>query len=159
MGTKLKSVPFRCRLGGAGPVSGKRCPHCLRVKPLEAFYVKRNGHLSSWCKECAITTSHKGRGTGYRRVGLKRRVKRRRPVLAEEESLPPPPIAPLRLVDGRCAYAYPRGKVRCCQQHLPGTDLKSVPIGSRGKVRCWRMGETCAKPRRLCCPWLAKAWQ
>ncbi|MCX5977090.1 MAG: hypothetical protein NTV33_09765, partial [Coprothermobacterota bacterium] len=140
-------------------VSGKRCPHCHRVKPLEAFYVKRNGHLSSWCKECMISTSHKGRGTGYRRVGLKRRVKRGRPVLAEEERLPSPPIAPLRLVDGRCAYAFPHGKVHCCQQRLPGTDFKSVPIGSRRKVRCWRMAVTCAKPRRLCCPWLAKAWK
>ena len=92
-------------------MSGKRCPHCRYVKPLEAFYVKRNGHLASWCKECAISCSHRGRGTGYRRVGLKRRVKRSQPVLAEEEHLPPPPIAPLRLVDGHCAYAYPRGKV------------------------------------------------
>ena len=32
--------------------TGKRCPHCHCVKPLEAFYVKRNGHLASWCKEC-----------------------------------------------------------------------------------------------------------
>ena len=117
-------------------MSGKRCPHCHKVKLLEAFYVKHNGHLASWCKECMISSSHRGRGTGYRRVGMKRRAKRSRPVLLDEESLLPPPIALLRLVDGRCAYAYPRGK-----------------------VRCWRMGENCAKPRRLCCPWLAKAWQ
>ncbi|MEI6309418.1 MAG: hypothetical protein WCP58_07240, partial [bacterium] len=65
----------------------------------------------------------------------------------------------LRLVDGRCAYAFPRGTVHDCQQRLPGTDFKSVPIGLRRKVHCWRMAMTCAKPRRLCCPWLAKAWQ
>ena len=69
---------------------------------------------------------------------MKRHVKRNQPVLAEEERLPPPPIAPLRLVDGRCAYAFPRGK-----------------------VRCWRMTVTCA--RTCCrwlvdCPWLAKIW-
>ncbi|MBE3088352.1 MAG: hypothetical protein IMZ71_04490 [Chloroflexi bacterium] len=121
------------------PVSGKRCPHCRYVKPLEAFYVKRNGHLASWCKECMISSSHRGRGTGYRRVGLKRRARRSRPVLAEEEHMPPPPIAPLRLVDGRCAYAFPRGK-----------------------VRCWRMTVTCARTccrKLISCPWLAKAWE
>lgn len=116
--------------------TGKHCPHCHRVKPLEAFYVKRNGHLASWCKECAIAGSHRGRGTGYRRVGLKRRARRRRTVLPDEENLPPPPIAPLRLVDGHCAYAFPRGR-----------------------VRCWRMEGKCAKPHRLCCPWLAKVWE
>ncbi|MCX5977065.1 MAG: hypothetical protein NTV33_09640 [Coprothermobacterota bacterium] len=89
-------------------MSGKRCPHRQCLKPMEAFYIKRNGHLSSWCKECMISFSHRGRETGYQRVGLKRRAKRSRPVLIEEERLPSSPIAPLRLVDGRCAYAYPR---------------------------------------------------
>jgi len=84
---------------------------------------------------------------------------RRQAVLADEESIPPPPIAPLRLVEGRCAYAYPRGEKYCYGQRLPGGDLKSVLIGPRIKVRCWRMAETCAKPRRLYCPWLAKAWE
>ena len=75
--------------------------------------IPRNGHLSSWCKECAIRHSHKGRGASRRSLLLQRRRRLcHRPVLPEERYFPPPPIAPLRLVEGRCAYVFPRGKVR-----------------------------------------------
>jgi hypothetical protein len=117
-------------------VSGKRCTSCGQFKQAEAFHFRRNGHLASWCKECAIRRSHEGRGRGFwHRQGRRRHAHNRRPVAAPEVQQEDPHIASLRLVNGHCGYSYPRGH-----------------------IRCWRGEGTCAKPRFLCCPWLAGAW-
>lgn len=35
----------------------KRCPRCRQVRPASAFYRRRGGHLSSYCRDCHVTAS------------------------------------------------------------------------------------------------------
>jgi hypothetical protein len=47
----------------AGNPSHKCCPCCRRVRPASAFYKRRGGRLSSYCRDCQVTASE----ASYRR--------------------------------------------------------------------------------------------
>lgn len=52
--------------------TGKRCSHCGKVKPLEDYYVRKDGSLYAMCKQC-----HCEYGRNYRKR-YKERIRRER---------------------------------------------------------------------------------
>ncbi|MCX5971331.1 MAG: replicative helicase loader/inhibitor [Coprothermobacterota bacterium] len=78
------------------------------------------------------------------------------------------PSLPLREAIGgllREAQRPPRQLVQGVHDlHQPQREGNRLPQGGveeagQEELRCWRMEGKCAKPRRLCCPWLAKVWE
>jgi hypothetical protein len=55
----MQANPSNLRL--ADRPSSKRCPHCRVVKPAGAFYLRRSGHLSSYCRTCQQAASRESR--------------------------------------------------------------------------------------------------
>lgn len=69
----------------------KKCPHCSESKSFSEFYTRRNGQLSSYCKECSVKksgefikeneTAYKAYQKEYQRIYHKKRyVKRERKI-------------------------------------------------------------------------------
>jgi hypothetical protein len=60
----LRSPPAQ---GWCGPVkaSGKRCPRCGKVRSPQAFYRRRNGGLSGYCRSCQRAVSRAARERRY----------------------------------------------------------------------------------------------
>jgi len=58
----VSRAPRPCRVfdaGGAEVFITKMCPHCLRVKPLRDFGLRKMGdgkiRCAPWCKKCRAT--------------------------------------------------------------------------------------------------------
>jgi hypothetical protein len=100
----MQANPSNLRL--ADRPSGKRCPRCRAVKPAGAFYLRRSGHLSSYCRTCQRAASRESRQRRRQnpaaleelRAVERRRKRRNRALLARTSSAHGLGVAQLRQV-------------------------------------------------------------